>query len=722
MAKSPSDTHTAFEPQALLEGWLARGAGSGDAESAMVSRALARLEAAGEAATRRGLEVADIVAGLWLDAETLAAAMLSTLPAEAAPLTALEAEFGPHVARLVEGARRMRQIQALRPGLPAKAKSGDHGAQLEALRKMLLAMVEDARVVLIKLADQLATLRWLVHHGTREERVEAARDTLDLVAPLANRLGVWQLKWELEDLAFRCEEPETYKRIARDLDEKRVDREAFIARVRGILEDELRKAGIRGEVAGRPKHIYSIWKKMQRKDLGFKDLFDVRAVRVLVDDVKDCYTVLGLVHHLWTPIPREFDDYIAKPKANNYRSLHTAVIGPEDKVLEVQIRTHEMHQANELGIAAHWRYKEGTRREPRLEQQIAWLRQILEWRDDVRDPQELASSLRTELFHETVYVLTPQGRVVALPRGSTPVDFAYHVHTELGHRCRGAKVNGAIVPLTYTLSSGQRVEIVAAREGGPSRDWLNPQLGFIHSPRARGKVRQWFNAQHHDEAVAQGRTVLDREVHRLGVASPHLDGLAAALGFGRADDLLAALGRGEVTQRQLQAVLRPGTVQQAAPASGQPGRPSPGPGGGGVLVVGVDRLLTQLARCCKPAPPDPIVGFVTRGRGVSVHRADCPNVQRLTPERRVSAAWGDIRNDARFAVDLEVIGSADAQLLKHATDLLAKEKAPVREAHATERRHQRRVRLTVEVSGAVQTERLVGMLAELPGVQEVRRR
>jgi GTP pyrophosphokinase len=693
----------------------------GDADRALLNRARDWLEAAEEATRARGLEIADIVAALWLDAETLVAAMLSALPAEGAPLPEVESAFGPRVAKLVDGARRMREIQALRPGLPTKVRSADRGAQLEALRKMLLAMVEDARVVLIKLADQLATLRWLVHHGSQEARVEAARDTLELIAPLANRLGVWQLKWELEDLAFRCEDPATYKRIARELDEKRADREAFIARVRDVLEDELRKAGIRAEVAGRPKHIYSIWKKMQRKDLGFKDLFDVRAVRVLVDDVKDCYAALGLVHHLWTPIPREFDDYVAKPKANNYRSLHTAVIGPEEKVLEVQIRTHEMHQENELGVAAHWRYKEGARRESRLEEQIAWLRQILEWRDDVRDPQELASSLRTELFHETVYVLTPQGRVIALPRGSTPVDFAYHVHTELGHRCRGAKVNGAIVPLTYALSSGQRVEIIAAREGGPSRDWLNAQLGYLHSPRARTKVRQWFNAQHLEDAVALGRAVLEREVHRLGVPSPHLEGLAGALGFARPDDLLAALGRGELSQRQLQGGLRPGGAPQAPPSPGPSARAAAEPGPGGVLIVGVDRLLTQLARCCKPAPPDPIVGFVTRGRGVSVHRATCPNVQRLAPERRLSAAWGELRGDARFPVDVEIFGRADAQLLKHATDLLAKERVSVRAAQAHQRRHLCRVRLTVDVAGTAQAERLLAMLADLPGVEEVRR-
>ena len=613
----------------------------------------------------------------------------------------------------------MQRIQALRAGLEPE-RGGDRGPQLEALRKMLLAMVQDVRVVLVKLADEVVRLRELARTGTEADRREAARETLELTAPLANRLGVWQLKWELEDLALRCEEPDTYRAIARELDGKRADREAFIARLAGELREALARAGVRAELTGRPKHIYSIWKKMQRKDLGFKDLFDVRAVRVLVEDVEDCYTALGVVHDLWTPIPREFDDYIARPKPNGYRSLHTAVVGPDDKVLEVQIRTREMHQANELGVAAHWRYKEGGRRDARLDDQIAWLRQILDWRHDM-DDAGMAAGLRSELFRETVYVLTPQGRVVALPRGATPVDFAYHVHTDLGHRCRGAKVNGSIVPLTYRLESGQRVEIIAAREGGPSRDWLNPQLGFLTSPRARGKVRGWFNAEHHAEAVAQGRAVLEREVHRLGVASPALEPLAQALGRADADELLSALGRGEVGARELQAVLRPGATP-VAPVPGTPPairRTAPGEG---VLVVGMDRLLTQLARCCKPAPPDPIVGFVTRGRGVSVHRQSCPNVQRQMAERCLPAQWGALPSNGRYPVDLAISGVADGTLLRVVTEALGRERVPVRAATARERAGRAEVALTVEVSGGEQLDRVREALAGLPGVSGVRRR
>ena len=702
-----------------LARWRALGAAIGEEDRDLLDRAAAAAAESGAPAAGHALGCATILAGLRLDADTLAAAMLAGVPAGASARIA--ERFGPAIAALVDGARRMDEIQALRATLPGAGKSGDQAAQLESLRQMLLAMVQDARVVLIKLADQAMRLRWLVRHGSTEARAVAARDTFDLIAPLANRLGVWQLKWELEDLAFRAQDPVTYKNIASELDGKRADREQFIARVTELLRGELTRAGVENEVAGRPKHIYSIWKKMQRKHLGFKDLFDVRAVRIVVRDARDCYTALGIVHNLWTPIPHEFDDYIAKPKANNYRSLHTAVVGPDDKVLEVQIRSVEMHQENELGIAAHWRYKEGGRRDSRLEQQIAWLRRILDWREDMGEVGELANALRTELFHETVYVLTPQGRVIALPRGSTPIDFAYHVHSDLGHRCRGAKVNGVIAPLTQPLQSGQRVEIVTAREGGPSRDWLNPQLGFIRSQRARGKVRQWFNSQNLEHSIAQGRVVLEREVHRLGTATPSLDTLAATLHLGAAADLLAALGRGEVPQRQLQSALR-GESQPPEPERQAVVRPEAKRDPGGVLIVGVDQVITQLAGCCKPAPPDAIVGFVTRGRGISVHRADCASLRRLDPERLVTADWGRQKADARFPVDLEIVGRADGVLLRDVTDVAGTERVPVRAASAAERGLECRIALRVEISGVEQLERLMARIDELPEVVSVRRK
>jgi GTP pyrophosphokinase len=706
-----------------LSAWRAAGARIDAPDEPRLGDALAVVAGAAPHRMRIALDAAGILAALRLDAEALAAALLLGADVDTGDRTAISERWGPGVAALMEGARRMRETQALLPEAATARRSPDHAQQLEQLRKMLLAMAQDARVVLLRLAEHLGWMRWIVRSGSDAERASAAHETFELLAPLANRLGVWQVKWELEDLAFRCRDPETYRRIAGDLDEKRADRETFIAAVTTRLRDELAAAGLKGEVTGRPKHIYSIWKKMQRKDLGLADVFDVRAVRVLVDDVKDCYAALGIVHNLWTPFPREFDDYIAKPKANSYRSLHTAVIGPGDKVLEVQIRTHEMHQANELGIAAHWRYKEGGRRDLGFEERIAWLRQVLDWRLGDADSGELAESFRTELFQDTVYVLTPQGRVIDMPRGSTPVDFAYHVHSDLGHRCRGAKVNGAIVPLNQPLATGQRVEIIAAKEGGPSRDWLNSALGYLRSQRARAKVRQWFNSQNLEQATAQGRTVLEKEAQRLGVALPPLDALATALGHGKVDDMLAAVGRGDVGTRTLQTALR--GAPAADPVRRDPLRDAdvqPAPGRtGGVLVVGVDRLLTQLSRCCKPAPPDPIIGFVTRGRGVSIHRANCSNVRQLPADRRVDVQWGADRPDARFTVDIELQGGSEDTLLRDAADVLSREKVAVRAARTVTHGLRQRLRITVDVAGGEQLARVLAVLRDVPGVGDVRR-
>jgi GTP pyrophosphokinase len=615
----------------------------------------------------------------------------------------------------------MAQIQVLRGRVESGPRQADRAAQLESLRKMLLAMVQDVRVVLIKLADQVQLLRELAATGDAQGRENAAGDTMDLFAPLANRLGVWQIKWELEDLAFRCLEPHTYKNLARQLDEKRVDRETYIAKVVQLLRAELAAAGIAGEVAGRPKHIYSIWRKMQSKGVGLEDLFDVRAVRVLVNDDKECYAVLGLVHNLWTPVPREFDDYIAKPKANEYRSLHTAVMGPEGKVLEVQIRTHEMHQHAELGVAAHWRYKEAVKGDAAFDDRIAWLRRILDWRDELADAGELAEFFKTELFQDSVYVVTPQGRVIDLPRGATPVDFAYHVHSELGHRCRGAKVNGQIVPLTYALSNGQRVEIITARDGGPSRDWLNPALGYLKSNRARAKVRQWFNSQQLEEATTHGRALLERELHRLGKTDQNLDELAARLNFARVEEMFAAFGRAEVTPRQLQSAIVGAEAFPVAPAA-EAKAPSPTrPGAGAILIVGVDKLLTVLARCCKPAPPDPIVGFVTRGRGVTVHWQDCRNVARLAAERLIAADWGKT-GEARFPVDVEIFAGAHPALLRDILDIFTREKVRVISRKSVSHDLNARIAFTLEVEGLPQLKRLLALVRDVPGVESARRR
>jgi GTP pyrophosphokinase len=662
-----------------------------------------------------------ILGSLRVGGEAIAAMLLLGAPiATRAERDALHAAFGSVVVSLVDGVATMAQIQALRRKNAARPKTNDRASQLEALRKMLLAMAQDVRVVLIKLADQVQWLRELASKEGADQREDTARETLELFSPLANRLGVWQLKWELEDLAFRCLEPETYRNLARQLDEKRTDRETYIGEVIGILRIELEAAGIEAEVSGRPKHIYSIWRKMQSKGVGLNDLFDVRAVRVMVEDVKGCYAVLGIVHNLWTPIPHEFDDYIARPKTNDYRSLHTAVVGPDSRVLEVQVRTYEMHQHAELGVAAHWRYKEAVKGDPGLDDKISWLRSVLEWKDELADAAELAEYFKTDLFQDMVYVVTPQGQVVDLPRGSTPVDFAYHLHSELGHRCRGAKVNGQIVPLTYVLSNGQRVEIIAAKEGGPSRDWLNPALGYIKSNRARAKVRQWFNSQQLDEAIAHGRAVLDKDLQRLGKTGQNLEELASRLEFGDVNELFAALGRSEITPRQLQsAVLGEEVAEEKPPPHPAPPQPTVAPSG--ILIVGVDKLLTVLARCCKPAPPDGIVGFVTRGRGVTVHRVNCHNVARLPQERLIAADWGKT-GASKFPVDIEVIAGSHPALMRDILDVFTREKVRVASSTSYSQDLNAKMAFTLEVEGLPQLTRLLASVREISGVESARRK
>ena len=480
----------------------------------------------GEPMLEHVIQSASILAGMHLDCEAVEACLLLFCGE-------IGEAFGEGVGSLIEGVKRFSSFDL------DETEKGE----LEGLRKMLLAIVQDIRVVLIKLADQLQSLRYLAGSGDAEARLKAAVKTRDIYAPLANRLGIWQIKWEMEDLSFRILEPETYKKIARLLDEKRVDRERFIETAITELRGELESAGIRGEISGRPKHIYSIYKKMQRKNLGFESIYDVRAIRVLVDDVKDCYGVLGIAHDLWTPIPGEFDDYIAKPKENGYSSLHTGVIGPEGKALEVQIRTREMHHASEMGVAAHWRYKEGGRQDFRFQEKLVWLRKLMGWRDELGESANLAREIREGLFQEAVYVMTPQGKVIDLPRDATPLDFAYHVHTDLGHRCRGAKVDGAIVPLNTPLKTGQRVEIIAAKQGGPSLDWLNPEQGFAKSSRARAKIRQWFNSRNFEASVAQGRQQLERELKRAGKSGFSLEKVADHFSFAKLDDFLVEVGR-----------------------------------------------------------------------------------------------------------------------------------------------------------------------------------
>ena len=685
-------------------------------------------ELTGAPLLQHALGAASILAGMNMDSETVAAAILHALPEyDDDWAETLKTSFGVNIYSLVEGISRMEQIQEFSEmeGLHGKEKKkGDHVQQIESLRKMLLAMVEDIRVVLIKLAERTQTMRCL-SGASADQQQRIARETRGIFAPLANRLGVWQVKWELEDLSLRYLEPELYKKVAGLLDERRLDREQYIADLVALLQQELHQAGIKAEVTGRPKHIYSIINKMKRKQVDFSELYDVRAVRILVDDIKGCYTALGLVHNLWQPIPKEFDDYIAHPKSNDYRSLHTAVIGPRNLAVEVQIRTHEMHHHSELGVAAHWRYKEGGKSDAQFDEKIAWLRQILEWKEEVADSGDMLEQFKSELFNDQVYVLTPQGKVMDLPKGATPVDFAYTLHTDLGHRTRGAKVDGSIVPLNYKLQNGQRVEILAAKQGSPSRDWLNPVLGYLQSPRARAKVRHWFKYQNFDENVAQGRAQLDRELRRLGITSINQERIAQKLQFHKLEDFLAAIGRGDVSEHQIvqtiQEEITPKTEEVAKPLVSRPAATHASPTG--ILVEGVGNLLTKMAKCCKPAPPDAIVGYVTRDRGVTIHRQDCAGMLRLPESRRermLSAQWGGSKGEI-FSVDIGVEAYDRQGLLRDIGDLFVREKVNVTRVNTLSKNNQAQMQFSIEISDLEQLSRVLALIHQVPNVISARR-
>jgi len=681
-----------------------------------------------EGVLSHALGMALILVGLKLDADSRLAALLFAIPTyDEHGLEKIGKRFGSAVAHLVGGISKLNRLRPITREFVVDAAESpqEMKAQIEVLRKMLLAMVEDIRVVLLRLASRTQTLRFYAGHED-DLRARVARETLEIYSPLANRLGVWELKWELEDLSFRFLHPDIYKNIARQLDEKRTEREQFIADAIERLRKELDAAGVRhAEIYGRPKHIYSIWNKMRKKGVDFAEVYDVRALRVIVDDVKDCYTALGIVHNLWTPIPKEFDDYISNPKGNYYRSLHTAVRAPDGRSLEVQIRTWDMHKHAELGVAAHWRYKEGGG-DDNYDEKIAWLRQLLTWKDEVADSSDWVEHYRQAALDETIYVMTPQGRVVDLPRGATPVDFAYRVHTDLGHRCRGAKVDGALVPLNTALETGQRVEIVVAKEGGPSRDWLNPSLGYLLTQRARAKVRAWFANLALEETLAEGRALVTRELQRLGQGGINIDELAGRLGFARAEDLFIAAGRNEVSLRALQIAVRGEEAPAEPRAAPEPRRRKASDGDRGILIVGVDKLLTQLARCCKPAPPDEILGFVTRGKGVSIHRAGCPSfahIAALHPERVIETEWGGegAGSNAHFPIDI-VVDAQDRQgLLRDISDVLARERLNVIAVNTASKQGAAHMSFTVEIGNLQQLGRTLAQLHEVPGVVGARR-
>ena len=654
-----------------------------------------------------------IVAELRVGADAIAAALLFDCMNDA---PALNAQFGD-AAKLAQGVAAMARIEAL--ATSATDKSVDTHAQLEALRHMVLAMVEDIRVVLIKLAERTHALR-CVANADASAREALGQQARELFAPLANRLGVWQIKWEMEDWAFRYLEPDTYKTIATQLDEKRGDREQYINDIIAQLESEMALHGVQGEVTGRPKHIASIVNKMRRKRLPFEQLYDIRAVRVLVKNEIDCYTVLGIVHNLWQPIPSEFDDYIAQPKGNDYRSLHTAVIGPKDHALEVQIRTFDMHGHAELGVAAHWRYKEGGKQSPEYEEKIAWLRRILEWKDDVADSSEFTEQFKTELFHDQVYVLTPQGRVIALDRGATPVDFAYALHTDLGHRCRGAKVNGAMVSLSTPLENGQRVEVVTAKEGAPSRDWLNPALGYLATHRARSKVRAWFRQRDVGEQVGLGKTLLEKELKRLGLTDVNHEKLAQRLKFNKVEEFLAALGRGDIGQRELiNGLHEPGKPAPALAPTAKPrsrAKSSTNP----VSIPGLGDVPLTLARCCKPQPPDALMGYTTVGRGVTVHRADCAALKRGNPARMLPAQW-TTEAGAAFEVAIRLKAFDRQGLLRDISDVIAKDKIDVLRVNTESRGEYAHMQITVRIKELQQLSKLLVRLQHVQNVIEVGR-
>lgn len=736
-------------------------AGLGDEDSVRVMDALglvkpiyaSALVASGQNAFEFSLGVATTLALLETDAETRIAGLLFELPVlDAAVAATIESRFGTEVAELVTDIRKLMRLHEItfsqheitdRKNAPQQA-----AAQVETLRKMLLAMASDMRVVLVRLASRVTTLRYFADQKIQDERTRRyAQATFDLYAPLANRLGIWQIKWELEDLSFRFIEPEAYKRIARMLEEKRMEREGFVSSAIARLRSELKSAGVEAEVSGRPKHIYSIWTKMHGKELDFSELYDVRAFRVIVDEVKTCYTVLGIVHNIWTPIPAEFDDYISRPKQNGYQSLHTVVVAEDGRALEVQIRTRDMHHFAEYGVAAHWRYKESGGRHSagqQYDEKIAWLRQLLAWKSEVVDAvvseeeshREWVEKLKSATLDDRIYILTPQARVIELPNGATPIDFAYHLHSDVGHRCRGARVDGAMVPLNTPLKNGQTVEIITAKGGttaaGPSRDWLSP--GFTASARTRSKVRAWFNAIDKQETLATGRGLIDKTLQREGKTAVNLEELAHKLGFPKLEDLLLAVGKEQFSLRHVEHALHEGEAPKDGARPVNPddaviprkSRASSVVHGAksGVLVVGTDGLMTQLARCCKPAPPDEIVGFITRGRGVSIHRASCKNFMEMhirAPERVIETEWGHAGSETVYPVDIFVLASDRQGLLRDISEIFLREKINVIGVSTQSAKGHARMAFTAEISSTAQLLKALGVIREVDGVQEVRR-
>ena len=653
--------------------------------------------------------------------------------------------FGADEAALVAYTRKLVQVQrSTRDTLGDDADGPLAAEQIERIRKMLLAFSRDLRVVLLRLASRLQTLRYYAASKQPCPR-SLARESMQVFAPLANRLGIWQIKWELEDLSFRFLQPDVYRSIAKGLDEKRLERELHIERVRQQLAQALNEVGLQAQVQGRPKHLYSIWKKMKGKQLTLDKVFDVRALRVIVDDVPACYAALSRVHELWQPMPEEFSDYIAKPKPNGYQSLHTVVRDELGRSIEIQIRTQAMHEHAESGVAAHWAYKEagtkgygGVQAAGDFESRVAEarktvLRQLLAWERDLAAADDaVAGEAHRGLFDDRIYVFTPGGEIIDLPTGASPIDFAYTLHTNLGHRCRGARVDGAMVPLNTPLQSGQTVEIVSVKEGGPSLDWLNTELGYLRSQRARAKVRAWFNALAQQATIARGREAVEKLLQREGKTAIKLEDLASNLGFRNAEALFDVVGKDEYSLRNIEQYLRPAVPEQdpdelIAQKLARSDTSHLGGEGKGVLVVGMDSLLTQLARCCKPAPPDPIGGYVTRGKGVAVHRLDCVNFRQMSaksPERVIPVAWGRqaMAESAHYAVDVLIEAHDRSGLLRDVCDVLAQGKSHVVSMRSQAVRDKVTITLTVQTSDASRLQSLLAKVLQISGVLRARRK
>ncbi|MAY72330.1 MAG: GTP diphosphokinase [Halomonas sp.] len=679
---------------------------------------------------RMGLEMADILGELRLDQTAIEAAVLyRAVREDLIKPEQVAKRFGREVASLIEGVLQMAAIsntQATTAGLQQQD-------QQDNLRKMLVNMIDDVRVALIKIAERTCALRQ-VRDAPREKQVRVAREVFDIYAPLAHRLGIGHLKWELEDLSFRYLHEDDYKTVARQLAEKRLDRDRYIQEVVEILKSLMSAQGIHQfQVDGRAKHIFSIWRKMKRKRIDFSQVHDVRAVRILVPSVQDCYTMLGIVHSRWHTVPDEFDDYIANPKKNGYQSLHTAVIGPENKVLEIQIRTFAMHEEAELGVCAHWRYKghDTNARSDSYEEKIAWLRQVLEWHEEIGEFGDLREGLTSDVAPDRIYVFTPDGHVIDLPRVATPIDFAYRVHTEVGHRCRGAKVNGRIVPLTYKLKTGQQVEILTANKSAPSRDWLNPNLGFVRTSRARAKIQSWFKHQARDQNLEEGKALFEREMKRLDVHDMDLATLAQKVNYANADDMYAALGAGDLRIGQVlhQAQQLFGDSDEQEHLDRLLAKPRQKPAktpDGEITVLGVGNLKTNMANCCHPVPGEPIVGFITQGRGVSIHRQDCPNILQLRvdePQRVIEVEWGE-RSSSQYPVDIEIQAWDRSGLLRDVTAVLGQDKVNVLSVNTLTNTDDgiARISITAEVDGLETLGRLFSRIQQLPNIIEVKRK